>query len=78
MRAVALETGDVVEVTCTSPGRPATVARVAPLTTNAAQPFVGFSRKRPAAGWPPGRYVAQFRVLRAGRPVMARQVEMAL
>ncbi len=78
MRGVALETGDVIEVTFTSPGRTPTVAKVAPLTNNAAQPFIGFSRKRPAAGWPSGRYVAQFRVLRAGSPVLTRTVEANL
>jgi hypothetical protein len=78
MRAVALETGDVIGVVFAMPGRAPTDARLAPLTNNAAQPFVAFSRKRPPGGWPHGRYVATFTVWRAGKAAAQRTVAATL
>lgn len=78
MRAVQLEAGDVIELTFATPQGKPTVVRLPPLPTNKAQPLMALSRKRPEGGWPPGRYVAEFRVLRGGAPVLQRRVEARL
>jgi murein DD-endopeptidase MepM/ murein hydrolase activator NlpD len=66
-RAIGLKGGDVVEVSLLSPNG-AVLARNAspPLERDKAQYLNFAGKKRPAAGWPPGSYVVEMRVLRAG------------
>jgi hypothetical protein len=35
-------------------------------------------RKRPPTGWVRGRYSAELKVWRAGKPVMSKRIEVAL
>jgi hypothetical protein len=77
-RPIALETGDVIGLVFTMPGRAPTEAKLPPLKNNSAQQFMALSRKRPEGGWPHGRYVAAFTVWRAGKPALQRTVEAKL
>jgi hypothetical protein len=78
MRPLNLEQGDVMELTFTTPGREPKVVRMPPLAHNSAQQFIGLSRPRPPGGWPHGAYVADFKVWRAGKPVLERRVAARL
>jgi hypothetical protein len=79
MRAIELEQGDVLELTLKGPdGATLATQRLAPLDHDKAQYFALIGRKRPAAGWPKGRYAAVLRVIRAGKPVLARQIAVSL
>jgi hypothetical protein len=79
MRAIGLEQGDVMEMTVKGPqGLVLGPERLTKLDRDKAQAFAMLGRKRPAAGWPRGRYSADLRVLRAGKPVAVRQVAVTL
>jgi hypothetical protein len=79
MRAIGLEEGDVMEMTVKGPqGLVLGPERLTKLDHDKAQAFAMLGRKRPAAGWPRGRYSADLRVLRAGKPVAVRQVAVTL
>ena len=78
MRPINLERGDVMELTFTTPGRPPKTVTTPPLSNNSAVQFVGLSRPRPPGGWPRGAYVADFKIWRAGKPVLERKVATTL
>jgi hypothetical protein len=78
MRPINLEQGDVMQLTFTAPGFPAKTVNLPPLAHNSAVQFMGLSRSRPGGGWAHGRYVADFKVLRGGKPVLERRVEARL
>jgi hypothetical protein len=78
MRAIDLEAGDVMQLTFTTPGQAPKTVQLPALTRNAAQPFLALSRRRPPAGWPKGDYIAEFKVIRAGKAVLERRVEAKL
>lgn len=79
VRAVNLELGDVLEMTVTGPGGAVlATSRTTPLDHDKAQYFSAVGRKRPSAGWAPGAYSADYRVLRGGRPVIERRFEVRL
>jgi hypothetical protein len=79
MRGIELETGDVLDLSLTAPdGAVIAGQKLAPLDHDKAQHVAYVGRKRPAVGWPKGRYVAQFRVIRAGKLVAERQATFTL
>lgn len=78
MRPLNLQQGDVMELTFTTPGQVPKVVKMPPLAHNVAQDFMGLSRPRPLLGWPRGKYVAEFKVWRGGKPVLSRRVEATL
>jgi hypothetical protein len=79
VQAIGLEGGDVQRLTMTGPdGSTLADNRVDPLNRDKAQTILFAGRKRPAAGWPTGRYVARYRVLRDGRAVIDRRFAIAL
>jgi hypothetical protein len=79
VRAIELAQGDVIAITLKAPDGTVIVAdRRPPLDHDKAQAFALAGRKRPAAGWPRGRYVGTVQVLRGGKPVIQRQVAVTL
>jgi hypothetical protein len=78
-RAIELEIGDTLQIVLTGPGG-ATLAdgTTKPLDHDKAQYISFVGKKRPAAGWPRGVYVAQVRVHRKGAVVLQRQVQATL
>jgi murein DD-endopeptidase MepM/ murein hydrolase activator NlpD len=78
VRAINLEPGDVIDLALSGPGGQLAAKPLDPLPRHEAQYFYLIGRKRPAGGWPPGRYVGQIQVRRAGQVVIARRVEARL
>lgn len=79
MRAIGLEKGDELELVLTGPGGAQLLThRLPPLDRDKAQFFAMAGRKRPPAGWPSGRYEADLRVHRDGKPVLQRRVAITL
>lgn len=79
VRAIALQPGDSVELDLKGPdGASLARTRGQPLQRWRAQDFVLVGKRRPATGWPRGRYVADYRVWRAGRVAVSRQLEIRL
>jgi hypothetical protein len=78
LRAIELEQGDVLEIALKGPGGTLAQQRLAPLDHDKAQYFAMLGRKRPATGWAKGRYSADFTLLRDGKPVLRRQVNVTL
>jgi hypothetical protein len=78
-RAIALLPGDVVELVVKDPqGAILAETRRDPLVRWRAQDLVFVGKRRPAAGWAKGTYVAEYRVLRQGKPAMSRRFELRL
>jgi hypothetical protein len=78
-RGIELEKGDRLEITLTGPGGVSlATATTKPLDNDKAQYFSFVGKKRPAAGWPKGVYVADIRVHRAGAVALARRIETRL
>ncbi len=76
-RAIALVAGDVLEMRLTGPaGAVLAQARQPPMTQWRAQQLTYIGKKRPAAGWPAGVYIAEVRILRAGKPVASRKTPL--
>ena len=79
VRLIELQAGDQIELVLTGPGGKA-LAQTAPaaLTGQKAQyvAYVGVTRK--AAGWPPGTYIAEVRVRRAGAVAITRRWQVTL
>ncbi|MGA0607029.1 M23 family metallopeptidase [Phenylobacterium sp. VNQ135] len=75
-RTVMMRAGDTVESTLLGP-KGEVIARsvTEPLTRTRAQDLRIIGKRRPAEGFAPGAYRAQFRVLRNGRVVAERTVE---
>ena len=79
MRVIEPNKGDELEITIHSPdGTVLVSSRQPPLDRDKAQYFAMAGKKRPPAGWPKGRYAAELKVWRGGKPVMTKRVEAAL
>jgi hypothetical protein len=78
-RAIALQPGDEVELELTAPdGTVLAKVRRPALKAWRAQDFQFVGDKRPAAGFPKGRYVGDYRVWRGGKVAISRRVEARL
>jgi len=78
-RAIGLLQGDVVELELKGPGGANLASnRLPPLDRWKAQQILFVGKKRPPAGWPPGVYGADYRVLRDGKVAVSRHFEMRL
>jgi hypothetical protein len=74
-----LEQGDRVEIRLSAPdGATLAAAKTEPLNRDKAQYIHYVGKKRPATGWPHGRYLADIKVLRAGTVALTRRIELAL
>lgn len=79
VQAIGLQGGDIQRLTLAAPdGSVLADNRAAPLDRDKAQWVIFTGKKRPAAGWPAGRYSAHYVVMRAGRPVIDRSFAMRL
>ena len=79
MRVIEPNRGDEFEIAIRGPDGAVLVSqRRAPLDRDKAQYFAMIGKKRPAAGWAKGRYVADLKVWRGGEPVMRKRVEVVL
>jgi len=79
MRVSEPQQGDELEITLSGPdGKTLATQRLPPLDRDKAQYFAMVGRKRPAAGWPAGAYVAEFKVWRDGKVAMRKRLETRL
>ncbi|WP_016747168.1 M23 family metallopeptidase [Rhizorhabdus wittichii] len=79
VQAIGLKGGDVQRITITAPDGSVLVDSSAkPLDRDKAQWLSFAGKKRPAAGWPAGRYSARYVVLRGGKAVIDRRFEIVL
>ncbi|ABQ70347.1 peptidase M23B [Rhizorhabdus wittichii RW1] len=79
VQAIGLKGGDVQRITITAPDGSVLVDSSAkPLDRDKAQWLSFAGKKRPAAGWPAGRYGARYVVLRGGKAVIDRRFEIVL
>jgi hypothetical protein len=80
VRAINLEPGDVQELTLRGPaGGVVATSRAAPIERPRAQHMMFVGKKRPAAGWPAGRYQATYVVARAdGQEAVRKTFEISL
>jgi hypothetical protein len=72
VRAIELESGDVVELVLKGPGGAVLAQNQVTLDRDKAQYMRFVGKKRPATGWPAGRYEASYQVRRGGKTVIAR------
>lgn len=78
-RSIALLPGDTVELRLIGPGGETLAeTRRPPLERWRAQDMVYVGKRRPPTGWPKGVYVADYRVLRAGKTAISRRFELRL
>ena len=78
-RAIALQAGDVVTFDLKGPDGASLASVTAPaLPRWQAQGFRFIGKKTPPGGWRPGTYVADYRVLRGGKPVISRRFVVRL
>jgi len=78
-RAIELEAGDRMEITLTGPGGVSLASATTPPLDHDKAQYINFiGKKRPAAGWPSGVYVAEIRVHRAGAVALSRRIQMTL
>jgi murein DD-endopeptidase MepM/ murein hydrolase activator NlpD len=79
VRVIGLKLGDVVNLTLLRPDGSAIAAdRGGPMDHDKAQWRMFVGGRRPAAGWPAGRYRGRLEVSRGGKVVLARTVELTL
>lgn len=79
MLVIGPQKGDVIQIGLTDPtGRERPPQQLAPLDRDKSQTFAALQRAAPAGGWPAGKYVAELKVLRGGKPALVRKVEMTL
>jgi hypothetical protein len=79
LRAIELAQGDVMTLVLKAPDGAVIVQdRRPPLDHDKAQVLSLVGRKRPAAGWPRGRYSAILQVIRGGKPVIERRAAIVL
>jgi hypothetical protein len=79
VRAINLRAGDVQEFTLRGPNGILLANHAAPpLSASQAQRLLFIGKNRPQTGWPRGRYVAQYSVVRAGRTIMQREFNLRL
>ncbi len=77
VRSIALRQGDVVILDLRGPdGRSLARREAAPLARWRAQDLVYVGMKRPISGWPAGRYVADYQIVRLGQIALKRQFEV--
>ena len=72
VRAITLRQGDVQRLVLIGPNGPLLDHSEPPLTSNKDQVYMGVGRKRPAIGWPPGRYAATYTVARDGKVIIEK------
>lgn len=78
-RGIALLPGDEVELEVKGPdGATLARSRGKPLQSWRAQDMIYVGKRRPATGWPPGVYVADYRVWRQGKVALSRRVQTRL
>jgi hypothetical protein len=78
-RGIALLPGDEVELELKGPdGATLAKSRGQPLQRWRAQDLIYVGKRRPATGWPPGAYVADYRVWRQGKVALSRRVQAKL
>ena len=78
VRAIGLRRGDVQRIVLTGPAGPLLDRSDAPLGSNKDQVYMAVGRKRPAAGWPPGRYAATYTVTRDGQVAIESTMEQRI
>lgn len=79
VQSIGLQQGDVQRLSVIAPGGAGFAEnRAQPLDRDKAQTILFTGKKRPAAGWPAGRYVAQYSVERGGRTVIDRRFAITL
>lgn len=79
VQAIGLERGDVQKLTIVGPDARVVVAsEAAPLDHDKAQAIVDVGRKRPADGWAPGVYQANYAVRRGGVDVILRTFQITM
>ena len=78
VRAIGLRTGDVAALALTGPGGFSAAGAPTALDHDKAQYMLFAGKKRPAGGWPYGRYTATFTVRRGGAVVLTRTFGMGL
>ena len=79
VRAIALQPGDSVELDLKGPnGASLARTRAQPLQRWRAEDFALVGKRRPATGWPPGLYVADYKVWRGGRVAVSRRLQIRL
>jgi hypothetical protein len=78
-RSINLKAGDVVAMQLNAPdGRVLAKSQLPALDHSKAQHIAIIGLKRPASGWPAGRYTARYQVLRDGKPVLSRDIAAAV
>lgn len=78
-RGIALLPGDSVELELKGPdGATLAKSRGEPLQRWRAQDLIYVGKRRPASGWPPGVYAADYRVWRQGKVALSRRVQVKL
>jgi hypothetical protein len=79
VQAIDLAAGDVQHLSLAAPNGELLVDNNAPpLDHDKAQWILFAGRKRPAAGWPAGRYTAHYQVIRNGKAVIDKQFAVLL
>jgi hypothetical protein len=79
LRAIELAKGDVMSLSLKGPDGTTIAAQdFTPLERDKAQVYGMIGRKRPAQGWPRGRYSAVLRVVRDGKTVIERQIAVVI
>lgn len=79
VRAIGLQGGDVQILSLAAPdGTILSENRAQPLDRNKAQWLIFAGKKRPAAGWPAGRYAAHYVVTRGGKTVIEQRFAVVL
>lgn len=79
VRSIGLQAGDIVEMDLQGPGGVALAhSRAEPLNRWKATWLSFIGKRRPPTGWPPGVYVADYKVWRAGKVAITRRFEMRL
>ena len=79
VQAIGLQGGDLQRLAIRAPdGSRIADNRAAPLDRDKAQWLIFVGKKRPAAGWPAGRYSAHYVVIRGGRAVIEKRFALQL
>ena len=79
VRAIGLQAGDETEMDLRGPGGASLAhARAQPLDRWKATWLSLIGKRQPAGGWPPGTYVADYKVWRQGKVVITRRFELKL
>lgn len=79
VRIIGLKSGDLQRLVLSSPsGKVIAENSAAPVDHNKAQAFLFTGRKRPANGWDPGTYKAEYTVEHAGQVVLRELWELSL